>query len=988
MKKNILIFYFFIGLNSLLQSQSNENSTETALQNNNPDRAIQLISLQIKEGEIDSAIFNYLKVANHFVKRRNIEESLKVLTVVDSLITSFGIKSDTISYLLNMTKGARLVADYNPESIAFLKEALKTYFKNNYSDSVQLARIYGNIGNSYFITYRYDSSKNYYVKLARLMNNKKVEEKLGIPCYWSLGLSYNSMGLVDSSIYSYNKALTLVGEVNANNAYTHISINTNKSSELRKIYRIEEAFDEISKNDSIIKSFNLDLNDQQILNSMFEMALVKRDLGKLNDALMLLREIKAIESQKYDRNHITSAYNHYSISETFYQIGQYDSALFHLLSAYHITENQETDFSNYMILLDRKLGDIKSELSNFSESLRAYKKAYLRLRNHKNVNRFSQAAVELEIANVFFRMNSYDSSKLYIQKSLENNCMGRCDYGKYPLPSENVYSIPLILKTLVLRLQLEIQRNPDSQETLELCEVFMKWRDRFDLEVINDNDLLQLINLQEELISLLLHSNLDNESIFPLVFKLQEINQNKKLIRELEFRNTKKSILNADLKHRINSLDQSIGHLSNSLRNDSSSEDQITSELNKLKRDKITFLDQLKIQNPNYFNIRYGPTNEILSTAKSTIGEDQILIRYIWVGEKIWITFLTQNDYGIIPVDWENAESDLSSFLSMISQPDHTTDEVQKYQDLAFKIHQKLLLPMSQHIESKNLIIYPDKALHYLPFEALVIDKNNSASTYTDLNYLIKNHSVIYENAVTRKFLTKKNKPSKTDVLVFSPEYENFPLPWASEEIKQINKSIGTTSYVSKKATIVNFLDKAPKHSQVHFLGHGFMNAQDPLESYLLFSKSPNEDRLSVRDIYKLKTSNSLLVLSACETGVGEYINGEGVVSLTRAFFYAGVECIVMSLWKINDMSTTLLMGGFYKQISNGKRIDESLRISKLELIKRNNGQFAHPYYWAGFIVKGNSEKLSKRNNKALITASIISFIFIFLLYRRYHPFR
>jgi CHAT domain-containing protein len=111
---------------------------------------------------------------------------------------------------------------------------------------------------------------------------------------------------------------------------------------------------------------------------------------------------------------------------------------------------------------------------------------------------------------------------------------------------------------------------------------------------------------------------------------------------------------------------------------------------------------------------------------------------------------------------------------------------------------------------------------------------------------------------------------------------------------------------------------------------------------------------LQVYEIFNLKLNADLVVLSACETGLGKRVKGEGLVGLTHAFFYAGTPSIIVSLWKVQDRSTADLMVHLYQQLDRDKDKAEALRRAKLQLIQQN--RYAHPYYWAPFVLVGDSK--------------------------------
>ena len=132
---------------------------------------------------------------------------------------------------------------------------------------------------------------------------------------------------------------------------------------------------------------------------------------------------------------------------------------------------------------------------------------------------------------------------------------------------------------------------------------------------------------------------------------------------------------------------------------------------------------------------------------------------------------------------------------------------------------------------------------------------------------------------------------------------------------------------------------------------------------------SDNDGFLHAYEIYNLPLQARLAVLSACETGVGELVKGEGVMSLARAFHYAGCPSVVTSLWKVDDEATAQLMQYFYENLANGKTKSTALREAKLSYLKNAPESKKHPLYWAGFVLIGDDSEIilqESRNGKWL----------------------
>ncbi|MEI6807581.1 MAG: CHAT domain-containing protein, partial [bacterium] len=136
----------------------------------------------------------------------------------------------------------------------------------------------------------------------------------------------------------------------------------------------------------------------------------------------------------------------------------------------------------------------------------------------------------------------------------------------------------------------------------------------------------------------------------------------------------------------------------------------------------------------------------------------------------------------------------------------------------------------------------------------------------------------------------------------------------------------------------------------IHIASHGEYNENLPLLSAVKMSPdSSNDGNLTTREIFGLSIKADLIALSACQTGLGKVGSGDDIVGLNRAFVYAGTHEILSSLWRVDDVSTAVLIKYFYRNMA-GKDRAEALRQAQLEV----RGQFRHPAYWAGLFLSGD----------------------------------
>jgi len=292
-----------------------------------------------------------------------------------------------------------------------------------------------------------------------------------------------------------------------------------------------------------------------------------------------------------------------------------------------------------------------------------------------------------------------------------------------------------------------------------------------------------------------------------------------------------------------------------------------------------------------------------------------------------------------------------------------------------------LRLPDLQSIE--NLIIVPDGVLYYLPFEALSLSDEKKPS----VQYVVERFAVSYSpSSSSLYFLTRKESgPRSKRLLAFGdPIYQRgsgletkkqtageilrefylnqgfrfSPLPFSKKEVRGLSKHFPAGKveiFLGKKAK-EEVLKSIPltEYGIVHFACHGLLDEQVPFRSALVLSidEDKKEDGfLQVREIYNLRFNAEMVVLSACQTGRGRLESGEGILGLPRIFFYAGAKSVISTLWPINDKSTSFLMRSLYEHLAKGESKSQAIRSAKINMLK---SKYAHPFYWAAFVLNGD----------------------------------
>jgi CHAT domain-containing protein/Flp pilus assembly protein TadD len=287
------------------------------------------------------------------------------------------------------------------------------------------------------------------------------------------------------------------------------------------------------------------------------------------------------------------------------------------------------------------------------------------------------------------------------------------------------------------------------------------------------------------------------------------------------------------------------------------------------------------------------------------------------------------------------------------------TNNIQRNK-IARTLDAQLIQPLRQHLgNTKHLLLSPDGALNLIPFEALK-DENDK--------YLIERYAFSY--LTSGRDLTRfvDSLPSRQAPVIFSSiNYDRSTnlSPLATDaETQAIQSLFPNTQVFRDRAATKTALQKVQAPQILHLATHGFFTPNNPntpqqLDKPLTQSgiALAGKDQLTGLEAYGLDLyGTQLVVLSACETGVGDISVGEGIYGLRRALVIAGSQSQVLSLWKVGDRATVELMKTFYANLKAGMGRHEALRQAQLKLLQHPNYQ--NPFYWAAFIPSGNWEPL------------------------------
>ncbi|MFH0841466.1 MAG: CHAT domain-containing tetratricopeptide repeat protein [Bacteroidota bacterium] len=837
----------------------------------------------------------------------------------------------------------RLGNDYE-YAVEYFKPAMLQY--KSIGDERGEAEILGSYGAINFNQSEFESALEYY--RAALVKREKIDDKVLI------GNTLSSIGSVYFEYYKdYDRALIYLdkaeavrsetGETSALGRTIHVKAATlEEKGQLeraleyfRKSYELNimsgakllaaqaalhsgqilntigmypDALVELEKSITLYKEINSKPGEGNVLS---QIGFVYSNLGDLNTAINKINEAAAIMKELNDMEGFAGVLNHLGI--VLADAGRYEKALEYYFQSLGIFTSMEDKLLVLPVLSN--IGNVYHYLKDYSKAEDYHARGLKICREHYAKN--EEVHCLLNLANDQLLLGKLDSAKINydlageIAKPFNNPdldwriLVGSAEY--YEQTREITKAIELNDSALTV---LEELRN--SLQTTEQKATYMA-SERYIYE-----DIINFL--------MLLHENNDKGGYDALAFSYAE-------------RSKSRVLLDLLLESKL-SLDDSAKLV-----------EHISSELLSLEKAKQICSDK----NTVIFNYFTGDSSSCLWIV--TKSSDRLF--------RIPARNKLQEQIEIIRFGLLDPKQDVSEFFTRA----------------AVSLYDELIKPAESFLSEKSkLIIIPDGILNYLPFEVLLTDINSKTleDSFSALPLLVKKYPVSYaQSASVLKYLLTEKTGNETDksgskkIIAFgdpviknesSISVINYPrLEYSGKEIENI------ASFFKKGNAEICLRDDATeenvkresvlkKFNYVHFATHGFIDENKPDLSSLLLSvdKNSTEDGLlQMREIFNLKLNADLVVLSACQTGLGKLIRGEGIVGLTRAFMYAGTPSVLVSLWSVSDISTATLMGEFYKNlIKNKLSKTEALRKAQLTLMSDN--KYAHPFYWAPFILIGD----------------------------------
>jgi CHAT domain-containing protein len=378
---------------------------------------------------------------------------------------------------------------------------------------------------------------------------------------------------------------------------------------------------------------------------------------------------------------------------------------------------------------------------------------------------------------------------------------------------------------------------------------------------------------------------------------------------------------------------------------------------------------KIRAAQPKLASFQY-PKPLSVAGAQAILDPGTLLLTYYTHREATHLFVVTRTSFRHIrmPLPQKQLENQVQAFRSLLATRQSPIATVQKS---ALTLGETLLSPVKTDLAAaRRVLICPEGALQLLPFSALRMKSGKQTLYLAEYKALHLTPSV----SVYRELLRYRSQPKPARVLALGdplyPEENRTPrqqefvtqggrlgrLKRTAEQVQLLQKLYpDVIALVREKATRPAVFANAGQARLMHFGCHGVFSTRNGLDSALALTPEGKEEDGLLRGwevIQQMRLRADLVVLGACQTGLGSQLRGEGVLGLATAFGYAGAASLLASSWEVDEASTNLLLQGFYTHWKSGKPKDEALRLA-MEAVRRRPA-FAHPYYWSAFSLTGD----------------------------------
>ena len=884
---------------------------------------------------------------------------------------------------------------YLDEAVLYKKRALKAYQSDENVSKNDIHIMYSSIGSSMWYQSKMDSAAYYFKEAEKILDS--MEQTPWNSFYRRASLQNNLAG-----VYS------IQGDVKgAKNAMEMAIQNLDKfikaegTQDIRKKRAHEFLFQAIENYGGIYKEegdyeralelleyayhrkkdFYNELNTE-VINAKILIAETHIDFKDYNKAETLLNE--ALEELKTESGYADifwGALAYYDLGRVKEYQGKMDSANLNFETAQSLfKQSQSNSYDEIYLGFIAHVSNFYSRNGKGQKALEMAQESYNYIRRSQGSSTILEFDHLLNLAEIYVTQNELDKALAQITRA--KTVLGAIEQNRNGL-NQQERSTRLLVRETEVQLQLGKLDNKESLilKLNQVDEAISSLEEQKAIIYTNQNIALLLDRNQElfELAKELALKLYTLEGAEEYLVKLLNYTESALYQRIRARLNLKNNIQFADVPSLVVQRGKGLRTQIEEVFAKKGNQENVVSYFTEIQDDWESYLDSLKVEYPEYYNMRYATISAKIDDVKALVPEQKTVIRYFEIKEKMFALVFDKTDISLVEINLNQVEKQLARLRN------NQFNEKQTLKDLEV-LYKTLWEPLHEAISHKNVVIIPTGQLYNVSFELLI---KESASSYTELaeKCLLAEHNIAYNYSA---LLVNERGEAKTytqDFIAFTPGFSEtmktdykllfsdsivfdkgylklLSQPFSEDIASNYTRVFNGNHFRNKEATKTVFIDQANEHKIIHIGTHAESNNLSPELSRLIFAKAlengvANEDNsLFTYEIYNTNLASKLTILTACETGKPSYQAGEGMISLAHAFNYAGSESILTSLWKIDEQSSAEIVSYFYDNLKEGMTKPEALRKAKLTYLNQNDGRLLQPNYWAGLVLMGDTSPL------------------------------
>ncbi|WP_338768890.1 CHAT domain-containing tetratricopeptide repeat protein [Bernardetia sp. ABR2-2B] len=858
------------------------------------------------------------------------------------------------------------------EEEKLIDEYIEQFSELYSTKSHQVQQLYAHKSLLYFYQNFYQKAVDYSDKI---LENPVASAYLQIDVYKINAIAYSKINNYEKSFFYSEKYLDLTRKALGEN---HVQV-ANVYSLVASIYREQNNLQqsvEYSKRAIEIYEAQEQRNfPTAIARSHQVISTAYLKLEKAKKALFHTLEAKKILEELFfkDRFYILGR-TYSSLGMVYRNLENYDSAY----TYYHLSlaaENALPEKNRNRASIGRvynNLGYAFEMQQNYDSAIFYYKKSLVE--KEKSNKKWISANVLNNLGNCFAAISDFTRAEENHKKSIEVNRLGK-DYADLEVALDS-YKGLADLNKFSFNTRLNYYRKAD--------EIIDKMRS----QLHTDTDQLLISKLTTEIYGKALSTcfeatktkNVD-EQIYEDAFYFAEKNRASLLRKQ-----TQEALVMTQVPENLRKLDVNYSSLTDyykreileleSIENEEKTENQITKlayynqQILEIRNKHQELKNELSKKFKSYKKLQESSQLVTTQTVKDNLKENEQMIVYQWFEPYLFVQVISKNRqlfYRIKPIDFEKT---LKKYRNCLAK-DCSLEKFVQQSNALYKI---IIQPIESSIKtSQKLIIIPDAILQQIPFSTLSsTSKSDLSSQEVDYPLLKKEISFHYSSSLWVSQRQSKNQVNyEYEFVGFAPVFEEkeennnllasnrsnlSSLPYSKEEVEEIsnlftNQDKNALSFTNLEANQENLKTFAAKTRRLHLATHSQTFTKTPFNSHIWLFGKEMPQKFYASDLYGMSFPNELVVLSSCRSGVGQVVEGEGVITLTRSFLNAGTKNVIFSLWQIDDLATKELMTSLYGFVAEGKTYSESLQLAKQRM--RASEKFRNPYYWAGILLVG-----------------------------------